>query len=577
MTREQMRRSLTVGAVAGGATVFLVAIGFIEATARREVLTGLLSLSTVMLAILAVLTGVVAARPTRVAEPAAPATGTLLSGAFAGLVTGVMLGAFAILADAVSLRGVFVNISPASITTITFDFGATTGAVLLAVASAVLGAVGAGLRLLPPLVRGMIVITLLTVVVLSVMEAVFRVMLTQLGLRGAAAFFYRSGALTIPGALVIAAVTATLVWLRRASASPVRPLIERATSRDTRKMSLALYIVAGAGLLILPQVVGPFPSDVLGTAGLYILLGLGLNIVVGYAGLLDLGYVAFFAIGAYSIALFTSPASVLGLEASWWLVLPAVIVIAAIAGLVIGAPVLRLRGDYLAIVTLGFGEIVRLLFLSDWLKPWTGAGQGILTIPPPTVPGLDFPTRAPQDLYYPILLFCILGAIIAYRLAHSRVGRAWNAMREDEMVAEATGINTTNYKLLAFSLGAVFGCAAGALFAVKIGSVFPHSFEILVSITALAVIILGGMGSIPGVIVGALVLVGLPEFLREFDEYRLLVYGAVLVAMMLVRPEGLVPSAMRQRELHESDEPEDQYGAEAGADVARPVVTGGGA
>jgi branched-chain amino acid transport system permease protein len=245
-----------------------------------------------------------------------------------------------------------------------------------------------------------------------------------------------------------------------------------------------------------------------------------------------------------------------------------------VAGLVVGAPVLRLRGDYLAIVTLGFGEIVRLLFLSDWLKPWTGAGQGILTIPPPSIPGLDFPTRAPQELYYPILLFCVLGAIVAYRLAHSRVGRAWNAMREDEGVAEATGINTTNYKLLAFSLGAVFGCTAGALFAVKIGSVFPHSFEILVSITALAVIILGGMGSIPGVIVGALALVGLPELLREFDEYRLLVYGAVLVAMMLVRPEGLIPSAMRQRELHESDDPEDQYAGEAGADVAQPVISG---
>ena len=146
-------------------------------------------------------------------------------------------------------------------------------------------------------------------------------------------------------------------------------------------------------------------------------------------------------------------------------------------------------------------------------------------------------------------------------------------MREDESVAEATGINTTNYKLLAFSLGAVFGCLSGALFAAKIGSIFPHSFEILVSITVLAVIILGGMGSIPGVVVGALVLVGLPELLREFDEYRLLVYGAVLVAMMLLRPEGLVPSAMRRRELHESDDPDVQYDHEAGIETGRPEIT----
>jgi branched-chain amino acid transport system permease protein len=574
MNAETIRRALLIGLIAGATTVFLVIIGFIEATARRDVLNNLLSLSTVVLAILAALTGVVATRPQRGAPQEASSLAVLISGAVAGLVAGVMLGAFAILADAISLRGVFVNLSPHSVVTITFEFGAIPGAIALALGGAALGMVGAGLRLVPPLVRGIVVVTVLTVVVLSVMEAVFRVMLNQLSLKAVATFFYRGGALTVGGAIVIALVTGLAVWLRRAGRSPLRPWIERTTSRDTRKMSLVLYLVAAAGLLALPQVVGSFPSDVIGTAGLYVLLGLGLNIVVGYAGLLDLGYVAFFAIGAYSVALLTSPASVINLQASFWLILPVVIVIAAVAGLVVGAPVLRLRGDYLAIVTLGFGEIVRLLFLSDWLKPWTGAGQGILTIPPPSIPGMDFPTRAPQELYYPILLFCVLGAIVAYRLAHSRVGRAWNAMREDEGVAEATGINTTNYKLLAFSLGAVFGCTAGALFAMKIGSVFPHSFEILVSITALAVIILGGMGSIPGVIVGALALVGLPELLREFDEYRLLVYGAVLVAMMLVRPEGLIPSAMRQRELHESDEPEDQYAGEAGADVARPVVTG---
>jgi branched-chain amino acid transport system permease protein len=355
----------------------------------------------------------------------------------------------------------------------------------------------------------------------------------------------------------------------------VRGVFQRATRRTDRRSSLILYGVVAALLLVLPLVVGRFPSDVLGNAGLYILLGLGLNIVVGYAGLLDLGYVAFYAIGSYSVALLTSPQSFLALELNFWLVLPVVILIAAIAGIVIGAPVLRLRGDYLAIVTLGFGEIVRLLFLSDWLSDFTNAGQGILGIPGPRLPGLEVPTRDPESIYYLILLACVLAAVVAYRLANSRVGRAWNAMREDESVAEATGINTTNYKLLAFSLGAVFGCLSGALFASKIGSIFPHSFEILVSITALAVIILGGMGSIPGVIVGALVLVGLPELLREFDEYRLLVYGAVLVAMMLLRPEGLVPSAMRRRELHESDEPDDQYEEDAGVETGKPAISGG--
>jgi branched-chain amino acid transport system permease protein len=573
VTRDSLLAAARVGLVSGGAMVFAVTIGFVETVARREVLADLLSLSTVMIAIVAVLTGVIAARPsTRDPEPTVMTAVT--RGAVAGVVAGAMLAVFALFASAVNMRDILTNLSPSSIETITFDMGPVVGAVILVVGGAVLGGLGAILRILPPIPTRMVVTAGIAIVVLSIMEQVFRVMLSELGLRPVAGFFYRSGALNIQGALVIGAIAAALVWLRRAPESPVRGLFQRATRRTDRRSSLILYGVVAALLLILPLVVGRFPSDVIGNAGLYILLGLGLNIVVGYAGLLDLGYVAFYAIGSYSVALLTSPQSFLALELNFWLILPIVIIIAAIAGIVIGAPVLRLRGDYLAIVTLGFGEIVRLLFLSDWLSDFTNAGQGILGIPAPSLPALDFPTRAPESIYYAILLACIVAAVVAYRLANSRVGRAWNAMREDESVAEATGINTTNYKLLAFSLGAVFGCLSGALFASKIGSIFPHSFEILVSITALAVIILGGMGSIPGVIVGALVLVGLPELLREFDEYRLLVYGGVLVAMMLLRPEGLVPSAMRRRELHEADEPDDQYDEDAGVETGKPEISG---
>jgi branched-chain amino acid transport system permease protein len=574
VTRDGLLSAVRFGLVAGGAMVFAVTIGFVETVARREVLTDILSLSTVMLAIVAVLTGVVAARP-NARDPEPTVATAVARGGVAGLVASGLLGLFAIIVSSVNLRDILVNLSPSSIETITFGMGPILGAVVLAIGGAVLGGLGAILRILPPLPTRMVVTAGLVVVLLSIMEQVFRVMLSELDLRAVAGFFYRSGALTVPGALVIAAVTAAFVWLRRAPQSPVRGVLQRATRRTDRRSSLILYAVIAVLLFVLPMVVGRFPSDVLGTAGLYILLGLGLNIVVGYAGLLDLGYVAFFAIGSYSVALLTSPQSFLGLELNFWLILPIVVVIAAIAGIVIGAPVLRLRGDYLAIVTLGFGEIVRLLFLSDWLSDYTNAGQGILGIPGPTLPGLSFPGREPESIYYPILVACFVAAIVAYRLANSRVGRAWNAMREDESVAEATGVNTTNYKLLAFSLGAVFGCLAGALFASKIGSIFPHSFEILVSITALAVIILGGMGSIPGVIVGALVLVGLPELLREFDEYRLLVYGAVLVAMMLLRPEGLVPSAMRRRELHDADEPDDQYDEDAGVETGKPAISGG--
>ena len=576
MTRVLLRHAATTGVIAGAVMIFIVTIGFLEATGRREVITDVLSLSTTFLTIFAMLAGAFGSVSARHARPAPSAM--IAAGAVTGLVGGALLGAFIAFASVVDMRDIFVNLRPQGLEHVTFGLEPIVAAGILASGSALFGAAGAALRAAPSLVRSILVTAGLTVVVASIMEAVFRVMLSELGLRDIAAFIYRSGALTIPGAIVLAVLAAAYVWLRDAEPSPLRRrMAARRGNGDpnrvrSRRASLIAYVALGIALLILPQVIGPFPSDVVTNAGLYILLGLGLNIVVGYAGLLDLGYVAFFAIGAYATAFLTSPASVFAIEANFWIVLPLVMVIAAVAGIVIGAPVLRLRGDYLAIVTLGFGEIVRLIFLSDWLKPYTGAGQGILSIPPPSLPGLDFPSDAPQDIYYPVLFFCVLAAFVAYRLANSRVGRAWNAMREDEQVAEATGINTTNYKLLAFALGATFGCMAGALFAAKIGVIFPHSFEILVSVTALAVIILGGMGSIPGVIVGGLVLVGLPELLREFDEYRLLVYGAVLVAMMLLRPEGLVPSQTRQRELHESDEPEDQYEAEAGEDVARPVV-----
>ena len=571
--RDGLMPAVRVGLIAGGSMIFVVTIGFVEALARREVITDVLSLSTAMLAIVAIGTGVIGARPSA-RDPEPTTTSAFMRGATAGATAGALLGLFAMFASAVDLRDIFVNLSPASIETITFGLEPVAlGAIALTVGGALLGGVGGILQVLPPLPTRMVVTAGIAIVVFSILEQVFRVMLGELGQRTLASFFYSSGALTVPGAIVIGAISAALVWLRRAPASPVREPLEAFIRPKDRRGSLILYGVVAVVLLLLPLVVGRFPSDVVGTAGLYILLGLGLNIVVGYAGLLDLGYVAFYAIGAYAVALLTSPQSFLALELNFWVVLPIVILIGAIAGIVIGAPVLRLRGDYLAIVTLGFGEIVRLLFLSDWLKEFTNAGQGILGIPPPSLPGLEWPGREPESIYYPILVACVIFAFVAHRLATSRVGRAWNAMREDESVAEATGINTTNYKLLAFSLGAVFGCLSGALFAAKIGSIFPHSFEILVSITVLAVIILGGMGSIPGVVVGALVLVGLPEFLREFDEYRLLVYGAVLVAMMLLRPEGLVPSAMRRRELHESDDPDVQYDHEAGIETGRPEIT----
>jgi branched-chain amino acid transport system permease protein len=217
----------------------------------------------------------------------------------------------------------------------------------------------------------------------------------------------------------------------------------------------------------------------------------------------------------------------------------------------LGIPVLKTRGDYLAIVTMGFGEIIRLLVLSDFLRPWLGGSQGVLAIPKPMIGGFEF--RGPEQLFYVTLGGVALVIFVAIRLRDSRLGRAWIAVREDEDVAEAMGINLVNVKLLAFGVGATFAGVGGAIFAVMLGSVFPHSFQLLISFNVLALIIVGGMGSIPGVVVGSLTLIGLPELLREFSEFRFLVYGAALVLMMQLRPEGLWPEAGRKRELREGE------------------------
>ncbi|HET7012037.1 MAG TPA: branched-chain amino acid ABC transporter permease, partial [Anaerolineales bacterium] len=209
---------------------------------------------------------------------------------------------------------------------------------------------------------------------------------------------------------------------------------------------------------------------------------------------------------------------------------------------------------YLAIVTLGFGEIIRILAGSDFLKPYIGGSQGIVEVGIGQIGNVIF--NRPQTLYYVIAAACILAAFISWRLRDSRMGRAWKALREDEDVAQAMGIHLVSTKLLAFATGAAFAGLSGAIFASKIGSIYPHSFKLLVSINVLSLIIVGGMGSLPGVFVGALALVGLPELLREFSEYRILIYGALLIVMMLTRPEGLWPEATRRQELHEEYGPE---------------------
>ncbi len=307
----------------------------------------------------------------------------------------------------------------------------------------------------------------------------------------------------------------------------------------------SLYFVIAILVLILPFISDQYITNVATSAITYIVLALGLNIVVGFAGLLDLGYVAFYAVGAYSYALLSTKAGL-----SFWAVLPLSAIMAAIFGIILGFPTLRLRGDYLAIVTLGFGEMIRIT-LNNW-DSVTGGPNGILNIKGPATLGLSF--SQPHHYYYLIIIIGIFTIFAVNRLNNSRIGRAWVAIREDEIAAEAMGINIVKMKLLAFALGASFAGIAGGFFASKMKFVSPESFTFFESVIILCMVVLGGMGSIPGVILGAVVLIILPESLRGFQNYRMIIFGAAMVLIMLFRPQGFIGGVRRRLELHPEDE-----------------------
>ncbi|MFJ4457016.1 high-affinity branched-chain amino acid ABC transporter permease LivM [Pseudomonas sp. NPDC089392] len=343
-----------------------------------------------------------------------------------------------------------------------------------------------------------------------------------------------------------------------------RKLIPPAVSNYLTLPKTQRYVIMG---LIVAALVWPFfgsrgAVDIATLILIYVLLGLGLNIVVGLAGLLDLGYVGFYAVGAYSYAMLSHY-----LGWSFWVCLPIAGLMAATFGFLLGFPVLRLRGDYLAIVTLGFGEIIR-LFLRN-LTDWTGGPNGISNIPKPEFFGLTFERRAAEGmqtfheffgleynsinkvifLYLVALLLALLALFVINRLLRMPIGRAWEALREDEIACRALGLNPTVIKLSAFTLGACFAGFAGSFFAARQGLVTPESFTFIESAIILAIVVLGGMGSQLGVILAAIVMILLPELMREFSEYRMLMFGALMVLMMIWRPQGLLPMQRPHMEL----------------------------
>jgi branched-chain amino acid transport system permease protein len=350
--------------------------------------------------------------------------------------------------------------------------------------------------------------------------------------------------------------------------------------KHDRRAALAAFLVMGVVLVLLPFVTGELLGRswvrIIDFALLYIMLALGLNIVVGYAGLLDLGYIAFYAVGAYLYALLASPH--FGLHWPVWAILPMGAMLAAVFGVLLGAPTLKLRGDYLAIVTLGFGEIIR-IFLTNLNTPIniTNGPQGVSLIDPIVLGGfslgethslLGVTLPSTYTYYYLFLALSLAIVFISIRLQDSRIGRAWVAIREDEVAAAAMGINTRNVKLLAFAMGASFAGVSGGLFAGFQGFISPESFTLFESIIVLCMIVLGGMGNIAGVVLGALLITVFPEALRYLgdlqqllfgrvlvdpNDLRMLVFGLALVTVMIFRPAGLLPSVRRRREFSADD------------------------
>jgi len=536
-------RTLLDGVVWGVAAVFISLVGLVEAVQARQIVAGLIAGGHMLLMLTGLAAGFQAARQAGGRPAGALARGAAAGGTAAGLVALLVT-----LSTALNLRSVLVSASPALFHILSFGRGAAAFPWIV-LAGAAVGLLGAGATLLPAATRGLVVAGVGMVSLVGLFQELIQLLLQYDAAASVRDFIFTSDGLSLRGALVVLVLAVGIDAAWRAQRPKARQRLAQVPPGQRRVVQAVGFLVGLGLILVIPFVAGPFLSQVLVLVGLFTLMGLGLNLEVGFAGLLDIGFVAFYAIGAYTVGLLTTTGPLAVVHVSWWTAVLIAVVVSLIAGVLFGLPILGIRGDYLAIATLGFGEIIRLLVLSDFLRPWLGGSQGVLNIPKPVLFGFEF--RGPEQLFFLTLGASAVVAFVAARLRDSRLGRAWMAMREDEDVAQAMGINLVNVKLLAYGIGATFAGVSGAIFAVMVGSVFPHSFSVLISINVLALIIVGGMGSLPGVVVGSLALVGLPELLREFSDFRFLVYGAALMLMMILRPEGLWPAAAQRRELHE--------------------------
>ncbi|MCY3798725.1 MAG: hypothetical protein OXG84_13010 [Chloroflexi bacterium] len=616
LLRSQTSKSILVlGALSGAFILFTGAVGMIAAFHEREVVDRFISLGQLLLLIAPFVTGYYAAGKLRALGEDAP---VLLGGGMAiGLMTAIpsvilllfnsdefrflldltlrlipfvaasivawrmyragnetqaVIGIWllvAVLVGIVSfsfalifeikgdLRSVLVNINRDWVEVVTFDNrkDLARGIGTFALISVAAGFAGSILFLMPAVPRRALIYGLGVTVLIGAFGETARLILQENVDRDTLREIFRRDTLRQNAALalfIISTVAGCLWAMFGRQARESFSNINVSQRRSLNIIGLAVFVVF---MLALPWLIGRTLSDVAVTIGIFVLMGLGLNIAIGLAGLLDLGYLTNYAVGAYILAVLTSigPLGLFKGTFSFWMVIPLALLAAMFAGFLFAVPVLRMRGDYLAIATLGFGEIIGKLAISDWLKPIIGGAQGVQAIPKPIFLGAEL--KNPEQLYYIVLVASLVCLFVSIRLNNSRTGRQWMAIREDEDVATAMGIDTARAKLLAFTLSAATGGVAGAIFAAKVGTVFPNSFTVFVSINVLSLIIVGGIASNPGIVVGAIVLIGMPELLREFSDFRFLLYGALLILMMIKRPQGLIPSKIVTHEVRTGVKP----------------------
>ena len=455
------------------------------------------------------------------------------------------------------LRSVLVNINRDWVEVITFDNrnDLMRGIGAFGLVSIVAGFAGSALYLLPIVPRRALIYGLGVTVIIGAFGETARLILQENIDRDTLREIFRRDTLRQNAALALFIISTVAGFLWAMFGSQARASFGKINTSQRRRLNIFGMVIFVALMLALPWLIGRTLSDVAVTIGIFVLMGLGLNIAIGLAGLLDLGYLTNYAVGAYILAVLTSigPLGLFKGTFTFWMVIPLALLAAMLAGFIFAVPVLRMRGDYLAIATLGFGEIIGKLAISDWLKPIIGGAQGVQAIPKPIF--LSTELKNPEQLYYIVLVASLVCLFVSIRLNNSRTGRQWMAIREDEDVATAMGIDTARAKLLAFTLSAATGGVAGAIFAAKVGTVFPNSFTVFVSINVLSLIIVGGIASNPGIVVGAIVLIGMPELLREFSDFRFLLYGALLILMMIKRPQGLIPSKIVTHEVRAGVKP----------------------